>query len=161
MKKIIITLTVILAAMTAAKAQPRAVGISVGSYEAVTFQHMVYGTDDFFQLDLGYQVGYPAPGSMRLTATYNMILLQPKWFGGEWNFYVGPGAQLGSGFRSLKALTFGATCQVGLEYNFDFPLMLSAEVRPTIGICLSSDRFKYDLDGLFGFIPTISAKYRF
>ena len=89
MRKLIITLTVILAAMTAAKAQPRAVGISVGPYEAVTFQHMVYGTDDFFQLDLGYQVGSPMPGSMRLAATYNMILMQPDWFGGEWNFYVG------------------------------------------------------------------------
>ena len=151
----------ILAALTAAKAQTRAVGISVGPYQAVTFQHMVYGTDDFFQLDLGYQVGVPMPGSMRMTATYNMILMQPDWFGGDWNFYVGPGAQLGTGFRSLKALSLGATCQVGLEYNFDFPLMLSAEVRPTIGICLSSDQFKYDLDGLFGFIPTISAKYRF
>ena len=161
MRKLIITLTVILAAMTAAKAQPRAVGISVGPYEAVTFQHMVYGTDDFFQLDLGYQVGSPMPGSMRLAATYNMILMQPDWFGGDWNFYVGPGAQFGSGFRSLKALSFSAVCQVGLEYNFDFPLMVSAEVRPSIGICLSSDKFKYDLDGLFGFIPTISAKYRF
>ena len=161
MKKLIITLTVILAALTAAKAQTRAVGISVGPYQAVTFQHMVYGTDDFFQLDLGYQVGVPMPGSLRMTATYNMILMQPDWFGGDWNFYVGPGAQLGTGFRSLKALSLGATCQVGLEYNFDFPLMLSAEVRPTFGVCISTDKFKYDLDGLFGFVPTISAKYRF
>ena len=99
MRKLIITLTVILAAMTAAKAQPRAVGISVGPYEAVTFQHMVYGTDNVFQLDLGFHTGVPASGSIRMMASYNINILSPKWTDeGTWNFYAGPGVYLGGGW---------------------------------------------------------------
>lgn len=161
MKRFFLILT--LAVMSfAASAQVRSVGVSIGPFEGVSLQHWVYGTDDFFQLDLGYQVGVPMPGSMRMTATYNMILMQPEFTAeGVWNFYVGPGVQLGSGFRTLKALSLGAVCQVGLEYQFWFPLALSVEARPNIGVCISQDRFKYDVDGLFGLIPTISAKYMF
>ena len=68
---------------------------------------------------------------------------------------------MGSGFNSYKAFSIGVTGQAGLEYNFWFPLSLSVDVRPTFGIMVSESRVKYDVDGLLGFCPTISAKFLF
>jgi hypothetical protein len=52
---------------------------------------------------------------------------------------------------------FGFVGQVGLEYNFDFPLQLSADLRPVLGW---SDG-KFYGDGVLGFVPSISVRYRF
>lgn len=162
MKRFILV-TVIILATVSAKAQVRAVGIGLGGSETISLQHYIYGMDDcFFQLDFGYHTGVPSSGSTRLTATYNMVILSPEWtWMGEWNFYAGPGIQLGSGFTPLKSFNIGVAAQVGLEYVFDFPLQLSVDLRPSFGILLSEGRFKYDMDGLMGFIPVVSARYRF
>ena len=62
----------------AAKAQVRSVGLTLGSFDAVSMQHAVYGTDDVFQLELGYHTGVPSSGSLRLMATYNIMILSPE-----------------------------------------------------------------------------------
>ena len=162
MRRIVITLTVLLAVAFTAGAKPRSVGLGFGSIQNVSMQHMVYGTDNFFQLDLGYHVGVPSTGTMRLTGTYNYMILSPKWTEkGTWNFYAGPGVSLGSGFNIDKAVSLGVTAQVGLEYIFEFPLQLAVDLRPSFGVMLGNDRFRYDLDGLMGFIPTLTARYMF
>ena len=56
-----------------AKAQVRSLGVTLGPYEAVTLQHWVYGTDNIFQLDLGYHTGVPSGGSIRMMAAYNIL----------------------------------------------------------------------------------------
>ena len=162
MKRIILIIAIMLTAV-AANAQVRAVGIGLGGAETVSLQHYIYGQDNtFFQLDLVYHTGVPSSGSLRLTATYNMIFWSPEWtWIGDWNFYAGPGLQFGSGFSSMKSFSVGLTAQAGLEYLFDFPLQLSVELRPSFGLLLSESIFKYDVDGLMGFIPVISARYRF
>ena len=183
MKKIILTFVASFIA-TIALAQPRTVGGSIGWSETITYQHSI-NSDSFIELNFGYHCGllqsseiYPetsngyldnyydvakrSAGTMRLTATYNMIFLSPNWTDkGDWNFYAGPGVSMGSGFNSYKAFCFGVTGQAGLEYNFWFPLTLSADLRPTIGIMVSEGRIKFDTDGLMGFSPTLSAKFRF
>ena len=183
MKKIfLIIVTSIIATMTSA--QPRSVGGSLGWSETVTYQHSV-NSGNFIELNFGYHCGllqssnmYPetsngylddyyewakrSAGTLRMTATYNMIIMSPQWTDrGEWNFYAGPGVSMGSGFNTYKAFCFGVTGQAGLEFNFWFPLTLSADLRPTIGIMVAEGRIKYDTDGLMGFLPTISAKFRF
>lgn len=182
MKKIFITFLAALFGIVAV-AQPRSIGGSIGWSETITYQHCV-SSGNFVELNLGYHCGLlistdysnvtngyidnyydvaqRSAGTLRLTATYNMIVLSPKWTSkGDWNIYAGPGLAIGSGFNTYKAFGFGVTGQAGLEYNFWFPLTLSADLRPTIGMMVSEGRIKYDVDGLMGFIPTISAKFRF
>jgi hypothetical protein len=53
---------------------------------------------------------------------------------------------------------FGFLGQAGLEYQFWFPLQLSADLRPTFGIC---DGEFYGDGIVYGFIPTISVRYLF
>lgn len=146
-----------------ARAQVRSLGATLGSFEAVSFQHMVYGTDNVFQLDLGYHVGLPDAGAAKLMASYNINILSPKWTSeGEWNFYAGPGVYLGGGWAPGKGLAFGLMAVVGLEYIFDgLPLQLSADMRPAAGAVLLNDVTVFDKDTLLGLIPTVSARYMF
>ena len=161
MKRLLLILAVACISL-AANAQVRSLGVTLGSYEAVSFQHMVYGTDNVFQLDLGFQTGIPASGSIRLRASYNMMILSPKWTSvGKWNFYAGPGCYLGSGWSYGKGLNFGIMAIVGLEYLFDFPLQLSVDMRPSLGTVLTDDNFIFDKDSLLGLVPTLSARYLF
>lgn len=146
-----------------AKAQVRSLGLEVGPYAAVSFQHMVYGTDNVFQLDLGYHAGLPNTGWARLMGTYNMMIVSPKWTEkGTWNFYAGPGAYIGASWASGKGVAFGVMGIVGLEYIFDDkPFQLSADIRPCVGTVLTKNGYVYDMDSLLGLIPTLSARYMF
>ncbi len=146
-----------------AKAQVRSVGLTLGSYEAVSFQHWVYGTDNVFQLEFGYHTGLPSAGAWKLMGTYNIMLLSPEFTSyGEWNFYAGPGGYLGAGWAPGKGLTFGVMAIVGLEYLFDdLPLQLSVDMRPAIGVVLTNERYVYDKDTFLGFVPSVSARYIF
>ncbi|MBE6230767.1 MAG: hypothetical protein E7117_00195 [Bacteroidales bacterium] len=101
-------------------------------------------------------------GTLRLTGTYNFMILQPEWTSkGEWGFYAGPGVTLGTGFNYWKAFSVGIAGQVGLEYTFWFPLKLSVDLRPTIGLMVQDGGVVFDKDGIMGFIPSISARYTF
>lgn len=147
----------------AAKAQVRSVGLTLGPFEAVSMQHMVYGTDDVFQLDLGYHTGVPSSGSLRLMASYNIMILSPDWTDeGKWNFYAGPGFYLGASWAPGKGFSMGLMGIAGLEYIFDsLPLQLSVDVRTCLGTTMTAERFIYDADSLLGLVPTVSARYLF
>ena len=146
-----------------AKAQVRSLGLNLGPYEAVSFQHFVYGTDNVFQLDLGYHTGVPDSGSIRLMGTYNIMILSPEWTDeGKWNFYAGPGAYIGASWAPGKGVAFGVMGIVGLEYIFDdIPIQLSADMRPSVGAVMTKNGYVYDTDSLLGLIPTVSARYMF
>lgn len=187
MKRIIILIALLLGAIST-YAQPRSIGGSFGWSESITYQHSL-SSNNFFELSLGYHCGLNisnqysfdsgntyvdgyydaitdaalrAAGTLRLSATYNIIFMSPQWTSrGEWNLYAGPGATIGTGFNRYKAFSAGVTGQAGIEYTFWFPLLLSVDLKPTFGFMVSEDRIKYDVEGLMGFIPTISAKYRF
>ncbi len=162
MKKLLF-LAVALCMSLAANAQVRSVGATFGSYDAVSFQHVVYGTDNIFQLDLGYHLGLPDSGAIKMMASYNINILSPKWTEeGTWNFYAGPGVYLGGGWAPGKGLTLGVMAIVGLEYLFDdLPLQLSVDMRPSAGSILLKDVTVFDKDTLLGLIPTVSARYMF
>ena len=146
-----------------AKAQVRSLGVTLGPYEAVTLQHWVYGTDNIFQLDLGYHTGVPSGGSIRMMAAYNIPILSPQWTEkGTWNFYAGPGIYIGGSTAPGKGLNFGVIANVGIEYIFDsLPILLSAEMRPGLGTMFSNDDFIYDIDNLLDLIPMVSVRYMF
>lgn len=192
MKRFIITISAALCFIAAASAQPRAIGARIGAtgFDA-TYQHSM-NSDQFIEGNIGLDFGYNANGKagFKATAIYNFIWARPAWTEkGSWALYAGPGVSIGGvndmavyklGKERLGYLDGGfmlsAALQVGLEYNFDFPLQLSVDIRPYIGLHINDGEY-YDVvaqetrkygstvgfydNGIMGLIPTISVRYRF
>lgn len=157
MKKFLIIAALALGMTVAANAQPRAIGARFGWATEVSYQHTMGGAD-FIEANLG-TFGF---AGLQAGATYNFMIAQPQWTDrGEWGFYAGPGIALGTGFSKAYACNFGVTGQVGLEYTFWFPLQLSVDLRPQIGIFAGSNSVKFFTGGLYGFAPALSVRYRF
>ena len=154
MKKVILVAALVLGVATAAIAQPRAVGLRMGYGAEASYQHNI-GKANFIEADLGLgilgQRDSSSTASINIAATYNWMLAQPQWTDrGEWGFYAGAGAALGIS----NTINIGVAGQVGLEYTFWFPLQLSVDIRPQLG--LVGGRF-----GIWGWYPHLSARYRF
>jgi hypothetical protein len=147
MKKIIMIAAMVLGFAVAATAQPRALGAGISYGVDLRYQHTVAGVD-FIEADLGLSNF----NALNVAATYNFMIAQPAWTAqGEWGFYVGPGVAVGA---AKDIFMVGAACQVGLEYTFDFPLQLSLDVRPQLG--LVGQGF-----GIWGWYPHLGVRYRF
>jgi len=191
MKKLYITIITILAFAVSSVAQPRAVGLKVGPVLEASYQHSVMRGDAFIQADFGFDyLNYGYKPGTKATATYNMIIGHPQWGGtNDWNFYVGPGISIGyvgdsgnydygieeKGSETINGRMGFMTSlvfQVGIEYNFAFPLQISCDLRPMFGFHICNDYtspeygyakggFQYYDSGVYGFIPSISVRYRF
>lgn len=145
MKRILITLAVMLGFAVAAVAQPKAVGIRFGYGVEASYQHSL--GNNFVEANLGLE----AFNALNVAATYNWMIAQPQWTDrGEWGFYAGAGAAVGLD----KTIRIGAAGQVGLEYTFWFPLQLSVDIRPQLGLINSAF-------GIWGWAPCLSVRYRF
>lgn len=153
MKRIIITAICVLYALTAF-AQPRALGVRLGTEFQLSYEHEV-GTD-FVEVDLGYEL----IGLVNVAGAYNFMIAKPEWTRkGSWGFYAGPAAKVG-GAGVGYYLALGA--QAGLEYSFEFPLQISIDVRPTIGCAFISGTPSFYAGGaVFGGLPSLSVRYRF
>ena len=153
-KKIILIAAMALGFVVTAAAQPRAVGIRGGYGVEATYQHTLNETN-FIEANLGLN-GFDA---LNVAATYNWMLAQPQWTSrGDWGFYAGPGVAVGFDFNSATAgVNVGAVGQIGLEYTFWFPLQLSIDIRPQLGVHIGNG----DLFHVSGFYPTLAARYRF
>ena len=149
MKRIILVATLVLGFAAVASAQPKAVGLRGGFGIEATYQHTL--GDKMIQADLGL-VG----GGFNIAGTYNWTLLQPKWTNkGEWSVYAGPGAALGFGIT--RAFHIAAAGMVGLEYQFWFPLQLSVDIRPQLGLAAGPGAGFH----VTGYWPALSARYMF
>ena len=88
------------------------------------------------------------------------MIAQPKWTQkGQWGFYAGPAIKIGylwiGGYLAAGA-------QIGLEYTFDFPLRLSLDIRPVVGVAVEGDKFSiYGAGAILGSTPCLSLRYRF
>ena len=146
MKKIILVAALVLGFAAAAAAQPRAVGVRFGYGVEATYQHTV-GSANFVEANLGLNDFT----TLNVAATYNWMLAKPQWTDrGEWGVYAGAGAAVGL----HKALYLGVAGQAGLEYTFWFPLQLSIDIRPQLGLVNSTF-------GVWGWYPHLAARYRF
>lgn len=146
MKKIILIAAMVLGFTVAAAAQPKAAGLRFGYGVEATYQHWTGGAN-FIEANLGLE----SFASLNVAATYNWMIAQPAWTNvGTWGFYAGVGAAVGLDTK-LRA---GVAGQVGLEYNFEFPLQLSIDIRPQLGLINSAV-------GIWGWTPMLSARYRF
>ena len=154
MKKIILIAALVFGVAVAATAQPRAVGGRLAYGVEASYQHYV-GGENFVEANLGLCYF----SALNATATYNFMIAQPAWTArGEWGFYAGPGASVGVGFNGGASIAVAG--QVGLEYTFWFPLQLSVDLRPQIGVWLNNGAGFYT-GGLYGFVPCLSVRYRF
>ena len=83
---------------------------------------------------------------------------------GGFGWYVGPGAQIGlytynydDGYYTDhdSYLRLAAVGQIGLEYNFDFPLQLTVDYRPGV------DLLGFNGHGAFVHSYAVGVRYRF
>ena len=179
MKKILTIITIITAAALSSYAQPRAMGVRFGTtgLEA-DYQHDMK-KNQFVEGNLGLDFGTLSDGTpgLKATAIYNFIWAHPAWTDrGTWALYAGPGASIGYvhdevHFKVGKEVVsyndggfmLGVCGQVGLEYTFWFPLQLSVDLRPCVGMHINGHEPRvgiYDT-GFMGFLPSLSVRYRF
>lgn len=176
MRKFIIAAALIFGVAIAASAQPKAVGGRMGYGFEASYQHYIQG-DDFAEVTAGVY-GVTAPRFLT-TASYNFILAQPDWTSrGEWSIFAGPGLSIGYG-RDISTVvvnyegvgniekpvyansfSIAAMGQAGIEYTFWFPLQLSVDLRPQLGVAIG-DGVRFYRDGILGFVPCLSARYMF
>jgi opacity protein-like surface antigen len=167
MKKIILIAALALGFAVAATAgnpiekkfggKSRALGLRGGYGVELSYQHTL--GENFVEADLGL-FGF---GAINAVATYNWMLAQPQWTDkGDWGFYAGAGAAAGLNFtEGARGANVAVVGQLGLEYTFWFPLQLSLDIRPQIGVHIGeAPLFSATNLGLSA-IPTLSVRYRF
>ena len=123
MKKTLLVFAALLIAAVAF-AQPRALGLRGGFGAELSYQHGV--GSNFIEADLGW-----APGEANLVAMYDFVFASA----GNFNFYAGPGARVGT-FRTssdVAGLNVGVAGQIGAEFQIpSVPINLSLDWRPVV-----------------------------
>ena len=160
MKKITLLFLFVVAMTTAAFAQPRAIGARIGYGFEASYQHSL-GEKNMVTVDLGL----PAFYGLSAAATYDWInpgdLMIPWENKGTWNWYAGVGASAGFyGYNYIVGFG-GVAGRIGVEYNFWFPLQLSVDWRPTIGVVGAEGSAIFNTDGLYAGAIAVGARYTF
>ena len=110
--------------LAAAIAQPKAVGLRVGGDAEVSYQNSI--GENFLELDLG--MAFVGRG-LQLTGIYDFVFARS----GNFNFYVGPGAQVNSWKDSEGEGKIGIALggQIGAEYQIGaIPFNIALDYRP-------------------------------
>lgn len=165
MKKLGLICVLMAAFAAIAVAQPRAIGARLGYGAEVSYQHSL-SEENMVSVDLGL------PGFLGLEAAATYDWLNPgghtiPWeHKGSWNWYAGVGA--GAGFYGFNWITgfAGVAGRIGVEYNFWFPLQLSLDYRPLVGLGFgdggdSYGRVWFNTDGLFAGGIALGVRYVF
>ena len=157
MKKLIFTAVVLFGILINTQAQEissHALGIRIGDNDGfgveISYQKSIKDNNRL-ELDLGFRdnKNYDA---WKLTAIYQWI-----WnIDGNFNWYAGFGAGIGSinisndNFRGDDDFFVNADGNVGIEYNFDIPLLISLDFRPEFGLINDFGDNDLDLDIALG-----------
>ncbi len=158
MKKILLIAALVLGFAAVASAQPRAIGIRGGYGVELSYQHTL-GSENFLEADLGL-----AGTSFNLAGIYNFHLTE---FGEGFKVYGGPGAAVGMGAGHFN---LGIAGQLGIEYTFNFPLQLSLDLRPQLGLGFISGAADSDSASdarsiikftCWGWYPSLGIRYAF
>jgi hypothetical protein len=162
MKKIILTAAMIIALSFGTKAQgisKNAIGLRIGDNDGfggeVSYQRKLSGNNRL-ELDLGWRTNRNV-GAAKLAGLYQWVWNIESGF----HWYVGAGGGLGSwkydndtiNDNGVFAFVAG---DIGIEYDFDFPLQLSLDVRPEL--YFNSDTYR---ENNFGPDIALGVRYRF
>lgn len=159
MKKFMMIAVMAVLSIAYAAAQPRAVGGNIG-----------YGVDFSYQHSLGeanmvdLSVNVPAFSGLGATCTYDWIdpfgTSIPWNEKGEWHWAMGVGAGLGMyGFKDPIGYA-GVVGHVGVEYHFWFPMILSVDYRPNVGVAFDKNNAVFNTPGMYTGI-TLGIRYKF
>lgn len=158
MKKVFFTVALIFGIICASQAQEiskNAIGLRIGDNDGfgteVNYQRGI-GDNNRLEFGLGWRSNRNF-SAFKLTGLYQWL-----WnIDGGFNFYAGAGGGVGSidfnrdrfpdDYPENETFLFIAG-NVGIEYDFDFPLLLSLDLRPELGF--GSYRDDFDLDIALG-----------
>ena len=164
MKKIILTALVLVGISFTSQAQEiseNALGLRLGDnhgfgYE-LSYQRKL-SSDNRLELDLGLRNSNEVNG-FKITGVYQWV-----WnIEGGFNWYAGIGGGLGTWswkykdkdnnlYRSNETYAFVAG-DLGIEYNFDFPLQIALDLRPELAFSDYNDGINSDI--------ALSLRYKF
>ena len=136
MKKFLV-IAVLAVASLAAYAQPRAIGVRLGYGAEVSYEHQLG------QNMISLEVGVPGFAMLEAACTYDWIdpfgATVPWNEKGEWHWYMGVGGAIATYGWAFNNGFVGACGRFGIEYDFWFPLQLSIDFRPTLGVALGDN----------------------
>lgn len=143
----------ITASLTAQNISKNALGLRLGDNDGfggeISYQRYL-SDNNRLEFDLGFRNSNDV-NAFKLVGLYQWVMPIENRF----NWYVGAGAGLGSyealGSNETFALLAG---DIGIEYDFEIPLLLSLDVRPEIGL---NNSFNDDL----GFDIALGIRYQF
>jgi hypothetical protein len=139
MKKLLLSTTMLFGFVFIANAQnisKNALGLRFGSNDGfgseISYQRKL-SSDNRLELDLGWRNNSKISAT-KLTGIYQWVWNIDKGF----NWYAGVGGGLGSWNSNISEYKdngtfFYAAGDIGIEYNFDFPLLISLNLRPEFG----------------------------
>jgi hypothetical protein len=156
MKKLILMVIFAVGATVSINAQTiseNALGLRFGGgngYGAeVSYQRAVGGDNNRLEFDLGWRNDSSRYNSVKLAALYQWV-----WnIEGGFNWYAGAGGGIGSisakdesyynnrNYRYYDETFVFLAGNIGIEYNFDIPLLISLDFRPEIGFINDNDDF--------------------
>ena len=157
-KSLILAAILAVVCVGSAVAQPRAIGANIGYGIDLSYQHSLGEAN---MIDLSVNV--PFFEGIGATATYDWVnpfgAVIPWDYEGQWNWNLGVGAGLGIyGFKA-PAFYAGVVGHVGVSYDFWFPMQLSLDYRPNIGI-VGGEGLTFNTSGLYSGI-TLGVRYLF
>ncbi|MCC1485357.1 hypothetical protein [Winogradskyella immobilis] len=158
MKKLFLGAIAIFGFVTFSNAQlfeDNAIGLRLGDSDGfgaeISYQRAL-NSENRLEIDLGWRSGDTFDG-FKLTGLYQWV-----WnIDGGFNWYAGAGGGLGTfdfdaPINDSETFFFIAG-DVGIEYNFDIPLLLSLDFRPEIGFGDFNDDLDFDI--------ALSIRYQF
>lgn len=152
MKKLFFVAVAIVGCISFANAQsisPNAIGLRLGDNDGfgaeVSYQRGL-GDNNRLEFDLGWRSGKNYDG-FKLAGLYQWVWV----LDGNFNWYAGAGGGIGSysfdapGFDDDSETFAFIAGDIGIEYNFDIPLLLSLDFRPEIGFGDFNDDLDFDI----------------
>ncbi|GGW34554.1 hypothetical protein [Arenibacter certesii] len=145
MKKLLGLLTVALLMTISAQSQSiskNALGLRLGDNDGfggeISYQRYLKESNRL-EFDLGWRSSNDID-AFKLVGLYQWVMP----IDGGFHWYVGAGAGLGQYDSKNSNGTFALIAgDIGIEYDFDFPLLLSLDIRPELGF---NDKYSDDLD---------------
>jgi hypothetical protein len=140
-----LTLLLFLAGTTAMSAQSiskNALGVRLGDNDGfggeISYQRYLKANNRL-EFDLGWRDSNNVE-AFKLVGLYQWVMP----IDGGFNWYVGAGGGLGSFDAGENDGTFALVAgDIGIEYNFEIPLLISLDMRPELGF---NDNYSDDLD---------------
>jgi len=152
-KRILLIAAFMLGAFFTAQSQSiakNAIGLRLGDNDGfgaeISYQRGLSGNNRL-EFDLGWR-DFTGGNAIKIAGLYHWVFNLDKGF----NWYVGPGGGIGiidfdndlPGRDGSDSYVFLAG-DIGLEYNFDIPILISLDIRPEIGFGDINDDLDLDI----------------